>query len=95
MDVLPVRYVTLSRFEGLTGYTQKAARRKIEDGVWIEGFELAAQGFRGNNGVIECGIAPHQPPVRPVFASGFASADSRFAPARTVRGGRVQSLCGR
>lgn len=33
------RYVRLSLFERMTGYTQKAVRRKIEAGVWIEGRE--------------------------------------------------------
>ena len=33
------RYVTLARFEALTGYTEKAAARKIETGVWLEGHE--------------------------------------------------------
>ena len=32
-----IRYIRLPLFESLTGYTQKAVRRKIEDGVWIEG----------------------------------------------------------
>lgn len=36
---LDVRYVRLPRFEQLTGYTQKAVRRKIEAGVWLEGRE--------------------------------------------------------
>lgn len=31
------RYVRLVKFAEETGYTEKAARRKIEDGVWIEG----------------------------------------------------------
>jgi hypothetical protein len=31
------RYVRLPLFEQLTGYTQKAVRRKIERGVWVEG----------------------------------------------------------
>lgn len=31
------RYVRLPLFERLTGYTQKAVRRKIEEGVWLEG----------------------------------------------------------
>lgn len=34
-----VRYVTLSVFETLTGYTEKAIRRKIEEGHWLEGRE--------------------------------------------------------
>jgi hypothetical protein len=29
--------VRLPLFERLTGYTQKAVRRKIEEGVWLEG----------------------------------------------------------
>lgn len=35
--VTTIRYIRLPLFESLTGYTQKAVRRKIEDGVWIEG----------------------------------------------------------
>jgi hypothetical protein len=33
----PARYVRLPLFERLTGYTQKSVRRKIEEGVWLEG----------------------------------------------------------
>lgn len=32
----PVKYVQLSVFKVLTGYTVKAVRRKIEEGVWLE-----------------------------------------------------------
>lgn len=31
--------VRIAKFCEATGYTQKAIRRKIEDGVWLEGFE--------------------------------------------------------
>lgn len=31
------RYVRLPLFERMTGYTQKAVRRKIEEGHWLEG----------------------------------------------------------
>ena len=34
---MTTRYIKLARFEQLTGYTEKAVRRKIEDGVWLEG----------------------------------------------------------
>ncbi len=34
------RYVKLNRFELLTGYTEKAVRRKIEEGIWLEGREF-------------------------------------------------------
>jgi hypothetical protein len=34
-----VRYIRLPLFERLTGYTQKAVRRKIESGAWLEGRE--------------------------------------------------------
>ena len=34
-----VNYVRIRRFAELTGYTEKAVYRKIEDGVWIEGRE--------------------------------------------------------
>lgn len=35
--IAPAKYVKLPLFEALTGYTEKAVRRKIEEGVWIEG----------------------------------------------------------
>ncbi len=31
-----MKYVIIKRFAELTGYTEKAVRRKIEDGVWLE-----------------------------------------------------------
>ncbi len=31
------QFVTIERASVLTGYSQKAIRRKIEDGVWLEG----------------------------------------------------------
>lgn len=37
--VAPAKYVKLPLFEALTGYTEKAVRRKIEEGIWIEGRE--------------------------------------------------------
>ena len=33
------KYVLVSKFEELTGYTDKAVRRKIEDGVFMQGKE--------------------------------------------------------
>ncbi len=36
---MTTRYIRLNHFEQLTGYTQKAVRRKIEEGHWIEGRE--------------------------------------------------------
>lgn len=33
----PARYVKLPLFEAITGYTEKAVRRKIEEGHWLEG----------------------------------------------------------
>jgi len=35
-EKLEVRYMTISKFSEVSGYTQKAIRRKIEEGVWIE-----------------------------------------------------------
>lgn len=32
-----VQYVLIPAFCMLTGYTEKAVRRKLEEGVWIEG----------------------------------------------------------
>lgn len=37
---MTARYIKLQVFEALTGYTQKAVRRKIEEGVWLEGREF-------------------------------------------------------
>lgn len=37
---MTTRYIKLSRFEHLTGYTEKAVRRKIEEGIWLEGREF-------------------------------------------------------
>lgn len=31
-----MRYVRISKFAADTGYTEKAIRRKIEDGVWLQ-----------------------------------------------------------
>jgi hypothetical protein len=36
---MEARYVLLTRFEEMTGYTVKAVQRKIESGGWIEGRE--------------------------------------------------------
>jgi hypothetical protein len=50
-DALPAvvpttRYVTIALASVMTGFTQKAIRRKIEDRVWIEGrqFKRAPDG---------------------------------------------------
>ncbi|MCL2829380.1 MAG: excisionase [Betaproteobacteria bacterium] len=61
--LLPARFVTISLASIITGYTEKAIRRKIEDGVWVEGAEwkrapdghplIDLQGYEtwaGNNG---------------------------------------------
>lgn len=34
---IQVEWVLLPMFCSLTGYTEKAVRRKIEDGVWLQG----------------------------------------------------------
>lgn len=31
-----MRYVRISKFAAETGYSEKAVRRKIEEGIWIE-----------------------------------------------------------
>lgn len=46
--VLPANYVTVRHASRLTGLTEKAIRRKIEDGKWIEGREY----FRSVDGGI-------------------------------------------
>lgn len=32
-----MKYVLIKRFAEITGYTEKAVRRKIEEGVWLQG----------------------------------------------------------
>ena len=34
-----MRYVRIVKFVELTGYTDKAVRRKIQEGVWVAGRE--------------------------------------------------------
>lgn len=34
-----VNCVRICKFEELSGYTEKAVRRKIEDGVWTQGVQ--------------------------------------------------------
>jgi hypothetical protein len=34
---IQVEYVLIPVFCEITGYSEKAVRRKIEDGIWIEG----------------------------------------------------------
>jgi hypothetical protein len=34
---ISLRWVLIPMFSELTGYTEKAVRRKLEDGVWQEG----------------------------------------------------------
>jgi hypothetical protein len=34
--VAPVRYVTIERFEALSGYTEKAVRAQITRGIWLQ-----------------------------------------------------------
>jgi hypothetical protein len=38
-DMLTSRFVTVELAAALIGYSQKAIRRKIEDGVWLEDSE--------------------------------------------------------
>ncbi len=33
------RFVTISKFSQLSGYTENAIRTKIRDSVWVEGYE--------------------------------------------------------
>jgi hypothetical protein len=37
--VQPVAFVTIKLFAALSGYSEKACWRKIEDGVWLDGQE--------------------------------------------------------
>lgn len=34
-----MRYIRIALFTAQTGWTEKAVRRKIEDGVWVQGRE--------------------------------------------------------
>jgi hypothetical protein len=36
---MPAPYVTVKVAANMTGFTEKAIRRKIQDGVWLEGRE--------------------------------------------------------
>lgn len=38
-ESLPMRYVRLALFAQQSGYSEKAIRRKIEDGIWVQGRE--------------------------------------------------------
>lgn len=33
----PCRYIRIPAFAHISGYTEKAIRRKIDEGIWIEG----------------------------------------------------------
>lgn len=39
VQVAPAPYVTIPLAAGITGLSEKAIRRKIEDGKWLEGRE--------------------------------------------------------
>jgi hypothetical protein len=39
VTVAPAAFVTIHLAATATGYTAKAIARKIEDGVWLEGYE--------------------------------------------------------
>jgi hypothetical protein len=47
--------VLIGRFADLTGYTQKAVRRKIEEGVWLEGLHW----FRNPDGRITMSLSAY------------------------------------
>lgn len=35
--IVNIEWVLIPKFSQLTGYSEKAIRRKIEDGVWLQG----------------------------------------------------------
>lgn len=37
MSLHAARYVRINKFVELTGYTERAVRGKIYDGIWVEG----------------------------------------------------------
>ena len=37
MQPFQIKYALIPLFASVTGYSEKACRRKIEDGVWVEG----------------------------------------------------------
>lgn len=39
ITVAPARMVTIAMYETISGVTQGAVRRRIEDGIWTEGRE--------------------------------------------------------
>ena len=51
--MLGTRFVRIALVAQLTGYTEKAIRRKIEEGVWLEGaigLEPTNAGRKGSTG---------------------------------------------
>lgn len=42
--VAPARYVRIPLAATLTGLTEKAIEKKIEDGIWLEGHEYKRKG---------------------------------------------------
>lgn len=54
--VAPAPYITIALASQLTGLTEKAIRRKIEDGKWVEGREYR----RGPDGGVFVSIKGYQ-----------------------------------
>lgn len=52
----PAPYVTIGLAAQITGFTEKAIRRKIQDGVWLDGREFR----KGPDGRIFISIAGYQ-----------------------------------
>lgn len=75
VQLQPAPYVTIRLAAILTGYTEKAIRRKIEDGVWIENREWR----RAPDGTILISIKGFQQWAETAAASASARRRSNSA----------------
>lgn len=65
MEIQPAPYVTVGLAATITGFTEKAIRRKIQEGVWLEGREYRKGpdgriliSIKGYTSWVEQGYAP-------------------------------------
>lgn len=63
---MTARFVRIALAATLTGYTEKAIRRKIEEGVWIEGREYV----RAPDGAILIDMTAYEKWARGVTENG-------------------------
>lgn len=75
------RYITIAKFAASSGYTEKAVRRKIEEGVWLENrqFRRAPDGHilidvQGVEAWVEGQLEPSSPSGRRSGSSSRSAA---------------------